>query len=532
MRKLLVVLGVPIDNLTMEEALERCDDFIADARSNGRTHQIATVNADFVVNSLNDPELRRILQEASMATADGMPLVWASRLLGGPIPGRVTGADLVPALAERAAQKGYSLFFLGAREGVAAQAAELLQARYPGLKIAGVLSPPVQPLLEMDQSVVEAVQAAKPDILFVAFGNPKQEKWIRMYANQLHVPIAIGIGGTLDMLVGITKRAPLWMQQAGLEWAYRMVQEPGRLLRRYLHDFRYFGIFFVRQWWAMRRGTAHSMMPISNEVAVAPAPPVEPQPAASLAPEDLPIRSESDLAEAEPQIATLECVGNLDIHNAQEIVAEAQRLLEGSRYLILDFSRLTFLDSSALGTLVSLANQARSRGGDIWFIAVPERIRGILRLTRLDQFFEIYEDRERAEDQLRAASVAPQEPRKLRGWQIIDLPRIVDVDATEELLERSQAALEQTPYLIWDMQASILLASAGMACMVKVHRLAESMGGALRIANVSPEIMRTLNLVKLDSFLALYSDLESALPPQNSSDSGSEFIQMSFSSAK
>ncbi len=120
MRKLLVVLGVPIDNLTMEEALERCDAFIADARLSGRTHQIATVNADFVVNSLNDPELRRILQEASMATADGMPLVWASRLLGGPIPGRVTGADLVPALAERAAQKGYSLFFLGARPGVAA----------------------------------------------------------------------------------------------------------------------------------------------------------------------------------------------------------------------------------------------------------------------------------------------------------------------------------------------------------------------------------------------------------------------------
>lgn len=531
MRKLLVVLGVPIDNLTMEEALERCDDFIADARLTGRTHQIATVNADFVVNSLNDPELRRILQEASMATADGMPLVWASRLLGGPIPGRVTGADLVPALSERAAQKGYSLFFLGARPGIAAKAAELLQKRYPGLRVAGVLSPPVKPLLEMDQSILETIQAAKPDILFVAFGNPKQEKWIRMYANQLHVPIAIGIGGTLDMLVGITKRAPRWMQQAGLEWAYRMVQEPGRLMRRYLHDFRYFGIFFVRQWWAMRRGTAYSMVPTSLEAVAAPPPPEQPQASVPVA-KDLEILPQSEPDHAEQDFVLLECVGNLDIHNAQEIVAEAQRLLESSRYLMLDFSRLSFLDSSALGALVGLANQARSQGGDIWFIAVPERVRGILRLTRLDQFFEIYEDRGQAENQLRASSVAPQEPRKLRGWQILDLPRIVDVDATEELLERSQVALEQTPYLIWDMQASILLASAGMACMVKVHRLAESVGGALRIANVSPEIMRTLNLVKLDSFLALYSDLESALPPQNLSDSESEFTQMRFSSAK
>lgn len=110
MRKLLVILGVPIDNLTMAEALDRCDEFIAIGRATGRLHQIATVNADFVVNALHDPELRRILQEADMATADGMPLVWASRLLGGPLPGRVTGADMVPALAERAAQRGYSIF--------------------------------------------------------------------------------------------------------------------------------------------------------------------------------------------------------------------------------------------------------------------------------------------------------------------------------------------------------------------------------------------------------------------------------------
>lgn len=532
MRKLLVVLGVPIDNLTMEEALERCDAFIADARLSGRTHQIATVNADFVVNSLNDPELRRILQEASMATADGMPLVWASRLLGGPIPGRVTGADLVPALAERAAQKGYSLFFLGARPGVAAKAAQLLQERYPGLKVAGVLSPPVQPLLEMDQSILETIRAAKPDILFVAFGNPKQEKWIHMYANQLQVPIAMGIGGSLDMLVGITKRAPRWMQQIGLEWAFRMIQEPGRLVRRYLHDFRYFGIFLARQWWAMRRGTALTIVPNRLELLV-PNEPSEPQlPLASEAADMPPSAVLDTTQQSAPEIAVLECVGNIDIHTNQELVAEARRLLEKSPYLMLDCSRVSFIDSSALGALVGLANYARNKGGDICLVALPERIRSLLRLTRLDQFFEIYEGREEFQAHLSSLQSASFEPRKLRGWQIIDLPRIVDVDMTDELLQRSEAALKRTPYLIWDMQATILLASAGMACLVKVHRQAKESGGALRIANVSPEIRRTLELVKFDKFLALYSDLESALTPQDVSETEAEFSKMSFSSAK
>lgn len=531
MRKLLVVLGVPIDNLTMEEALERCDRFIADARLSGRTHQIATINADFVVNSLNDPELRRILQEASMATADGMPLVWASRLLGGPIPGRVTGADLVPALAERATQKGYSLFFLGARPGVAAKAAHLLQTRYPGLKVAGVLSPPVQPLLEMDQSILETVRAAKPDILFVAFGNPKQEKWIRMYANQLHVPIAMGIGGTLDMLVGITKRAPRWMQHAGLEWAFRMIQEPGRLVRRYIHDFRYFGIFLARQWWAMRRGTAHTIVPNQTELLGESRPP-ETQTLFAPEADTMPERLADQPKQSMPKIALLEWVGNLDIHTNQELIAQAQGLLEESSYLLLDFSRVTFVDSSALGALVGLANYARSKGGDLCLLALPERIRALLRLTRLDQFFEIYEKREDLQAMLESAQTADLEPHKLHGWLIIDLPRIVDIDTTEELLQRSEAALKQSPYLIWDMQATTLLASAGMACMLKVHRLAEENGGALRIANVSPEILRTLKLVKLASHLALYNDLESALTSQSASGSGPEFIEMSFSSAK
>src|SRR3982751_6788582 len=127
MRKLLIILGVPVDDLTMSQALTRLEEFISIGRSTGRSHQIATVNADFVVNSLHDPELRRILQESDMATADGMPLVLGARLLGVPLANRVTGADLVPALAQRAAERGYSIFLLGARPGVAVRAAQILK---------------------------------------------------------------------------------------------------------------------------------------------------------------------------------------------------------------------------------------------------------------------------------------------------------------------------------------------------------------------------------------------------------------------
>ena len=197
MHKQIIILGVPIDDLNMEQALDRLEEFIEIGRKEGKTHHVATVNADFAVKARNDPELRQILLEIDMATADGMPLVWGARLLGMHLEGRVTGADLVPALAERAAKKEYTLYFLGAAPGVAAQAAEILKARYPGLKIVGVVSPPKSSILQMDPAIVEDIRRTKPDVLLVAFGNPKQEKWISLYRRELSVPVMICVGGLL-----------------------------------------------------------------------------------------------------------------------------------------------------------------------------------------------------------------------------------------------------------------------------------------------------------------------------------------------
>jgi N-acetylglucosaminyldiphosphoundecaprenol N-acetyl-beta-D-mannosaminyltransferase len=515
----------------MDEALDRCDEFIAVGRATGRTHQIATVNADFVVNSLHDPELQRILQESDMSTADGMPLVWGSRLLGGRLPGRVTGADMVPALAHRAAQKGYSIFFLGAREGIAAKAAEILQERNPGLKVAGVLSPPPRPILEMDRSVVEEIKAARPDILLVAFGNPKQEKWIRMYAHELRVPICIGVGGTFDMIVGITKRAPSWIQKIGMEWAYRLSQEPRRLAKRYLHDFGYFGYFFAHQWWAMRQGTAVSMAPPASPPTPAPALPlaplVSPTPPTPLAsPTEEPMIAEPTMVAAESETpathdaveappthdstSVLPLVGRLDINNQEAFAVHASYMLDQSPYLIINMAEATFLDSSALGALVALANQARAAGGALWLVSMPPQIKNLLRLVRLDSFFEVYPNAEEAEFQRRQSPQIATPRAANNGWSVVHLPRIFDGNNIEAIFNRCLTGLDANAHMVIDFSETSFMSSAGMVALLKLDRAARAKNGALRIVGCSHDVLRTLKLIKLDGILTVMADVATA----------------------
>ena len=227
------LLGVPFDNVTLTESLDRIEAMIA----SGRPHYVVTANADFLVQSIEDVELHRILLEADMVLCDGTPLVWASRLLGNALKERVAGSDLVPRLIEAAARKQHRIFFLGGETGVAAQAVARVRERFPKLQGLSHYSPPFNRLLEMDHEEIAArVRAAKPDLLFVSFGCPKQEKWLAMHYRSLGVPVVIGVGATIDFLAGRVKRAPVWMQRSGTEWIFRLLQEPRRLFRRYAGD--------------------------------------------------------------------------------------------------------------------------------------------------------------------------------------------------------------------------------------------------------------------------------------------------------
>lgn len=230
----IAVLGLPLDSLTVSETVAAIERMIL----SGGTHQIATANLDFWLNSQADQHLHRIIAGCSLVLPDGMPLVWASSLLGCPLAERVTGVDLVPRLAALSAQKGYGIFLLGGKGDVAERAAKLLEKNHPGVRVVGTFAPTEEHVARLDHSeILQRIHAAKPDILLVALGNPKQEKWIWMHRKRLGVPVAMGVGGSFEILVGDMVRAPRWIQKCGLEWAMRFVQEPSRLGPRYLRDF-------------------------------------------------------------------------------------------------------------------------------------------------------------------------------------------------------------------------------------------------------------------------------------------------------
>ncbi|NJN18384.1 MAG: WecB/TagA/CpsF family glycosyltransferase [Oscillochloris sp.] len=482
MRRLLIILGVPVDALTFESALERIDEFVALGRKTGKSHQIATINADFVVNALHDPDLRHILRTADMTTADGAPVVWAARLLGVPLHDRVAGADLVPALAERAAQRGYSLYLLGGRPGVAERAAAILQQRNPGLQIAGIAAPPVSSVVEMDPAVLEDIRRAKPDMLLVAFGNPKQEKWINMYRADLGVPVCIGVGGTLDMIAGVTRRAPEWAQRNGMEWLFRLVQEPRRLWRRYVRDGLYFSWFFLRQWWQLSRS--------QPQVEAAPA-----------------------VAEtAVQQQRVLEVSGRLEAANLAEFQARAEASLQVSPLLMIDLSAATFLDSAALGALVDLTRRAREAGGDLWLCGVPTRIAQVIELLQLHTFFSSYPDLPTALAAAEAQPAAPAAPDPAEhGWTVIRSVRELDAYTVPAILPPLLESLERNPFLVLDLSEMLFLSSAGMAALVKLQRAAQQRGGEVRLAACPPDVRRSIELVRLDVLITLYESVAAAV---------------------
>lgn len=236
-----VLFGVPIDGYSMTQTLDVIDECIRYGRAHERSYQVTTVNVDFLVNAISDPQVMALLQRADLNLADGMPLIWASRILGTPIPERVAGADLVPLLAAESAARGWRVHLFGAGPGVAQRARDTMLEAHPDAMITADAGPPSLEVGEPDSSLIDSIRCVDADVLCIALGNPKQERFIATYREWLQCPVMIGIGGSLDMLVGEKKRAPSWVQRAGAEWVFRAAQEPVRLGRRYAHDISVFG---------------------------------------------------------------------------------------------------------------------------------------------------------------------------------------------------------------------------------------------------------------------------------------------------
>lgn len=227
------IAGVPVDRVDLRSALRRAEE----ALNGNRLFHVTTVNLDFIVRAQTDRTLRTILGKSDLSVADGAPVVWLARVLGARMPGRVAGADLVPAIIEAAAESGRRVFLLGGENGVAQAAAARLQSIHPGLDVCGTYEPARARAEDMDhESILARIDEARPDLLLVALGNPKQERWIDLHRDRLPVRVAIGVGCVFDLIAGTRKRAPRWMQVIGLEWVYRLVQEPARLAGRYATD--------------------------------------------------------------------------------------------------------------------------------------------------------------------------------------------------------------------------------------------------------------------------------------------------------
>lgn len=228
------LMNTEIDNLTMDEILDAIDSLIKEDNCS----YVVTPNVDHIVQLEKDEELKRVYDNASLILTDGKPLIWISNWYKTPIKEKISGSDLFPRVCDLAAKKGYTMYLLGAAEGVADKAAKNLMDKYKGLNIVGTYSPPFG--FEKDKvelkKIERQIQEVHPDILIVGLGCPKQEKYMYHHCKELDVPISFGLGASIDFEAGNIKRAPRWMSEHGLEWLYRITQDPKRLAKRYLVD--------------------------------------------------------------------------------------------------------------------------------------------------------------------------------------------------------------------------------------------------------------------------------------------------------
>ena len=468
----LSILGVPFDNVTTDQTLETISGMIASRKP----HYIATANVDFTALAMYDEELRRILLDAHLVVCDGMPLVWASRWLGNALPERVAGSDLVPKLLTIATEKNWSVYFLGGQEEVAQKAIQKVREGHPKLRIAGMLSPPFKPLQEMDHiGICAQIRATDPDLLFVSFGCPKQEKWIAMNYQRAGAPVTIGVGATIDFLAGRMKRAPRWMQLTGLEWLFRLLQEPRRLFKRYATDFVVFGLTIVKQWWLTRAGqrTTQTSQRAPKTVETA----------------------EIQLS----NITELFCPDRLDAAEVRVIEEVWMASLEGPEVgVIIDCSGTQFIDSTGLGLLMRAQKRCRQSGKLLALVACSPAVLKLLQMTRLNAIFTQTANREEAlhkildpEAPSTVTMPAPKTTPLHLNWS-----GAVTTTGVESLWRGAlgviQNAADARHPVVIDLKEVRSMDSGGLSLMARLKDHATSQKIHLRFTNPSPVVHESL----------------------------------------
>ncbi len=464
----IVLFGIPFHDVSMDGTLAWIDRLIAERRP----AYLVTANLDFAAQASDDVELQRILVEAELVLCDGTPLIWASKLAGHPLRERVAGSDLVPRLAAHAVEKGYRIFLLGGQAESLEQAAKNLMASHPGLPPVQFYSPPFAPLHELDNAtIVERLAEAKPDILLIAFGCPKQEKWIFMHYRALGIPCCIGVGATIDFLAGKVSRAPGIVGKLGLEWVYRMLQEPGRLAGRYWKDIKFLARQIVRERRTGRPAT---------------------EPPAAQAP-----------VEAIEGLDTIRWSGHLSDSRAHDLPAPSMRTP-----FIIDLSTVSSVDNGGLGLMTRLIRRAWLAECGGCFLAPPGIVRANLEAAKLDRILPLASTMQEAAKRARSeAAEAHLRPPVTEDGNVLlfQLPARITANNAEGCGLAIREAWESRPEMrgmVLDVSDTVFIDSSGLGLLLKVRRMAgEREGGRFQLMNPHDNILNVINLAKVGGVL-------------------------------
>ncbi len=469
-----VLLGVPFHPVTMEE----CVGWISSRIKTRQKHppaMLATANLDFATQASRDVELQEILLQSDCVVCDGMPLVWASRWIGSPLPERVAGSDMVWKLFERGDREQWKFYFLGSEETTLQALEEKLRSDYPGLQIAGSYAPPFGSIHDLDnESIVQHLKDTCPDILLVAMGCPKQEKWISLHYRNCGVPVSIGVGASLDFVVGNFKRAPVWMQKFGLEWLYRLSQEPGRMFRRYVIDLIYFVVA------ARKQKTALSKFKKTKH-------------AASIAFVRTKRRCRTSMVMLPPRLDA----GALKAGKVPKVNPTTE-----NPSAIYDCSEIRFADSTGIGFLTGMHKSCAERGGTLVIYRPSPALKRLIQSVHLDRVLRMIEKEEDLDEFSRATTSVSAAAWNKTGEIDFTLRRDLRADGAEASFQQIQGTWEANPEAIGlrlHLQEVSYMDSTGLGCLIRLFKLVQTRGAQLTLINPNHNVRNVLQLSKLES---------------------------------
>ncbi|MBK1882421.1 WecB/TagA/CpsF family glycosyltransferase [Luteolibacter pohnpeiensis] len=467
-----VLLGLPFHDVTLEGTLKHCEDVMAGAEQ----RYMVTANVDFTTQAYHDADLRKIVFFADRVVCDGMPLVWLSKLFGHPLTERVAGSDMVPRLLEICARRSFPVYFFGSDIATLSEAKEIVENRYPGLKVAGIDAPPIGAVVEWDNDeICRKMKDSGAKLLLVCLGCPKQERWIFANHSETGIPLSIGVGASLDFITGKQRRAPVWMQKSGFEWFWRMSGNPKRLAARYGSDF----LFLVKASFgqAMAQRTRSQ---ISEKMAL-----------------------EMD-TESTNSIDVIRLVWKGGLEKDSLMTAEIPKPID--RPVLLDPSQVSFIDSSGLGKIALLVRNCRQAGKLFILFKPSSAVKDAVRAARMDSLFPMVESEAEVMELLKNEESTSATVQESAGDGVVMLAFHHPLDALhhDKMLADLDAAIEGNPglkYLVLDLEFVDFIDSRAVGGLIRARKMAAAKGAELYLWNPSPAVAQIIKLLRLDKIL-------------------------------